>query len=447
MRPPSPGPATAAAASTTTAVATTATRLHAWPAWPARWAGLRQPALLLALVLAAHAALLLQGGARRPAASPGPAGGGSADRVQVVRVVQVLPSVATANATATVAPAPALPARAAHAARAAPKPRDAATAPPRPEAPAHRAPPLAPGPGPGPTPAPTPTPTSTSTSTSASTDADAPAVLAAEPADAGAGAAPPPLYPARPPPPVVLDYQLHYLGRTGQARLQWQPAPGRYQLHLTGHGADGRPLLVQHSAGRLGPHGLAPERFVDRRGQRGGRAANFQAEAGVVSFSGSAPALPLWSGQQDRLGWLVQLVAIQAEAEAKVQAQAQAQVAAQQPTSPGSPGPSRHAAPGEHPPPVHLQVVDARGQAADWVLRADPGGLATLDLPWGPVAARRWWHEPAQPDGLRVEVWLAPALGHWPVRLRYALLRTGQAIELLLAEPPAPGRAAPAPDR
>ena len=48
------------------------------------------------------------------------------------------------------------------------------------------------------------------------------------------------------------------------------------------------------------------------------------------------------------------------------------------------------------------------------------GPVETLDLPSGPLQARRLARTPRKPHDSTVEVWLAPSLGHLPVRLRVA---------------------------
>ena len=64
-------------------------------------------------------------------------------------------------------------------------------------------------------------------------------------------------------------------------------------------------------------------------------------------------------------------------------------------------------------------------------------GLDHLGQVAGPIgtglaAVQHWRHEPAQAEGQRVELWLDPAQGHWPVRLRLTSLRTGERFELQL---------------
>jgi len=55
-----------------------------------------------------------------------------------------------------------------------------------------------------------------------------------------------------------------------------------------------------------------------------------------------------------------------------------------------------------------------------------------------------WRREPSRPEGLRVEVWLDPARGHWPVQLRFTAQRSGDVFALRLLDGPlAPPPAAP----
>ena len=217
---------------------------------------------------------------------------------------------------------------------------------------------------------------------------------------------PPPLYPVRLPDPVQLRYALSINGQSGEAVLIWRHDGQRYSLQLDGLPATpGRPLLAQASQGAVAAEGLAPERFVDRR--RGGRqqAANFQHDTGHIVFSGPAVRYPAWPGAQDRLSWLAQLAAILAAGHAQ--------------------------------PEVQLFVVDARGLGGLWRLqRLDDQWLPT---PGGEAWLQQWQREPPRPEGLRVQAWLDPARGHWPVQLRFSVPRSGHVLELrLLAEPTSP---------
>ena len=230
---------------------------------------------------------------------------------------------------------------------------------------------------------------------------------------------PPPVYATLLPAPALLHYVVLHHGQPGQARLVWRPDGPRYaltfdaRLDRAGSGSGGATpaLIEQASQGGFDAAGLAPERFTDRRRGRGWRAANFQREVGRIRFSGPSVEYPAWPGTQDRLSWLVQLVAIRAAATLPL-----AQIT--------------------------LWVVDAGGGAARW--RFVDQGDEPVETPLGWVAARHWQHQPdqadqpARPDGQRVDVWLAPGLGHWPAQLRVTSLRTGDETLWRLAASPAP---------
>jgi hypothetical protein len=224
-----------------------------------------------------------------------------------------------------------------------------------------------------------------------------------EPETAAAGGSAPPLYATRLPGPTQLRFQLRRGPQRGQALMQWQPGEDdRYTMSFDA-AAGGRPLFEQRSTGRSGPHGLSPERFQDKRRGRSAQHASFDADAQRIAFSGRAPDLPLWAGAQDRLGWVVQLAGIVA--------------AAAQP-----------------PEDVRLYVVGARGGAGPWTFTAR--GLQEVATPLGPVQALHYERAPAVLRDQRVETWLDPARGYWPVKLRFTPVLGGPPLELLLEEEP-----------
>ncbi|WP_144289933.1 DUF3108 domain-containing protein, partial [Ideonella sp. A 288] len=217
-------------------------------------------------------------------------------------------------------------------------------------------------------------------------------------------AEPPPLYATRPPAPARLRYAARLGDRNGEATLDWQHDGSGYRLALAVQGADG-PLLAQTSHGGFDAAGLAPERFVDQRRGRGGRAANFERETGRIRFSGPRHDHPAWPGAQDRLAWVAQLAAIASAA-------------------------------GGLPATVSIFVVDARGAGDLWTFIAQ--GAERVDTPAGPVTATRVLREPRHLHDWRVEAWLDPQRGHWPVRLRMTVPRGNALLDLALTDGPSP---------
>jgi hypothetical protein len=225
------------------------------------------------------------------------------------------------------------------------------------------------------------------------TDATAPptdAVLLAQasPPAPPAAAAAASLPPSDPPPSVTLPYEVQGKARgfayQAKGALQWQRDAGGYEARME----LSMPLLgsrVQTSRGGLGPEGLRPERFADRR--RSERAAHLDHAARQIRFSNNAPTATLEPGVQDRLSLFMQLAGL------------------------------LRARPHKEGDAVEFQVVGT-GDAEAW--RFDIGPLETLALPAGNIEARRITRAPRKPHDSTVDVWLAPSLGHVPVRLRVA---------------------------
>jgi Protein of unknown function (DUF3108) len=212
--------------------------------------------------------------------------------------------------------------------------------------------------------------------------------------------------PTRVPPSAHLRFSLQRGAATGEADLSWQVDGEHYALGLRASLPQGREI-EQHSQGGFDAAGLAPLRLADRRRGRDIRAANFQREHGKITFSGPGWELPLQAGTQDRLSWLVQLVAIASAAPDGLQ-------------------------PGRQLP---MQVVGARGAISDW--RFEVRGLQRLQGPQGEADALWLVREPAHPYDIRVEVWLDPARGHWPLRLRQTQVPGGEPLEWILRDDPA----------
>jgi hypothetical protein len=129
-------------------------------------------------------------------------------------------------------------------------------------------------------------------------------------ASASASALEIPVYPTALPPVGQWHYRLLHDGRAGAALLQWRRDGEHYSASLDASDADGAPQLAMNSRGRIDGAGLAPERFVDRRGRRSAQAANFQRDDGAITYSGPASRAPLPAGAQDRLSLWLQLAAI-----------------------------------------------------------------------------------------------------------------------------------------
>lgn len=332
-----------------------------------------------------------------------PAGMGGDDStpqraISVRQLVLPTPAVPAAPAAAPAPPAVAKP----------PRPKPAAAATPEPRAEPAALPP-APEPAPLATPDAAPPPPDI---TAAAAEPVVPAASAPDAAPAPAQAAAPvpsvppgdapPTYATRVPPAVTLRYELRRGLLSGQGDLTWRPSAQGYELQIEGV-AFGLSLLGWGSSGSFDAAGLAPQRFVDRRRGRDVRAANFQRDKGVISWSGVTVDTPLAAGAQDRLSWMLQLAAI-LEAD-----------------------PARFVA-GER---VVMQVAGARGDADVWtfVVGAREGVDVAGSRIEGALQLRR---EPRKPYDTGVDVWMDPTRHHLPVRLKLSTAGGGDSLEFLL---------------
>lgn len=349
---------------------------------------LRTLAVLGIAVLALHLGLLagevsLKGGeaSLAPVATPASASArGAPPAVVVTRVRQVAATPPAAPSSQPVArPAPA---------KKTPAPR-----PPTPQA-------AVPEPQPGPEPVPgvvaaqaaaTDSPAEATPPAAPTADtlmAEAPAATPASATPATPAAAETALPASELPPSVTLAYDV-----VGQARSYTYHASGTLEWRLEAQVYDARMELsmlflgsrVQTSRGRVGPEGLRPERFADKRSSE--RATHFDREAARIRFSNNAPPEPLLPGAQDRLSLFMQLAGL---LRARTYQEGDA---------------------------ITFQVAGV-SDAEPW--RFEVGALETLDLPAGALQARRLTRSPRKPHDSTVEVWLAPTLGHLPVRLRVA---------------------------
>jgi hypothetical protein len=235
--------------------------------------------------------------------------------------------------------------------------------------------------------------------------AEAPVLLAVAPkprVEPAPAAAPPaasqpagdeviPRYRTQMPATATLRYQVSRGMLHGSGELQWRPQGDQYELKLESK-LGGMTLLTQISRGGFDADGIAPVRFTDWRVRRSTVAANFQRDAGKVSFSGSTQELPLEPGVQDRVSWMVQLAAI---------------VAAQ--PNLRTPGAK-----------VVMHVVGANADASIWAFKCV--GNETVETELGAIDAVKYVREPRGPNDTTAQAWLDSKHHFLPAR---ATLRSG----------------------
>lgn len=229
----------------------------------------------------------------------------------------------------------------------------------------------------------------------------APAPVAAEATPPAAPPSPstpsPPPSPAAVPPrvyrwPASAKWVFDFVGESKGIRFSadgdmvWKHDGQQYQLRQ-----EVRHLLLgarsQSSSGRLNELGLQPERFGDKFKQE--VAAHFERSKGIVSFSANTPSQTLQDGAQDRLSLFVQLASL-------MQGNPDMRQLGQQ---------------------IQLQVVSARS-AEVWAFAV--AKQETLALPIGSLPALKVSRLPLQQYDQTIDMWLSPAHGYMPVRVRIA---------------------------
>lgn len=282
-----------------------------------------------------------------------------------------------------------------------PPPVEAAAAPPPPE-------PLLVGPEPAPPaevvpPTPEPAPETPAADTAATGAAQA-----------GASETDATLHDVQLPPSADLRYDVSADAKgmpySARGQLTWEQDGRRYkarmEISVLFLGS-----LVQTSEGTISAKGLVPERFTDRK--RSERAAHFDHATQRIRYSNNAPDAPLLPGVQDRLTVNLQLAALfNAQPSAFHEGQT-----------------------------LRLPVsgVDA---AEIWLFQIGP--QTRLSVPAGDFDVRKLTRNPRRPYDRMVEIWLAPALHHLPVRTRVTE-PNGDFFDLQLRTMPELGAAAPPP--
>jgi hypothetical protein len=227
----------------------------------------------------------------------------------------------------------------------------------------------------------------------------------AAPAAAAATASaetPPPTYRTRMPPGTTLNYVMRKGSYSGTGELVWRPTGSSYEAKLQGRVA-GMTIMTWVSKGSLDNTGIVPVRYTDERLARAVQVADFQRDAGKITYSGPKRGedQKLVPGAQDRLTWMIQVAAI-AQADPRL-------------LNPGG--------------RIAMFVTGARGDAEVWNFTVQ----GKEDVVVGGTALKtiKLMREPRKPNDTQVEVWLEPTRNYLPVKAR--LSKEGDALDLQLA--------------
>jgi hypothetical protein len=176
---------------------------------------------------------------------------------------------------------------------------------------------------------------------------------------------------------------------SGDALLSWRVTPSSYRVQLEA----GIRVMFAHvnlltvvSEGKVGDEGLIPTLMTEKRRGRAMTATHFNRQDGTLTFSASAAKYPLVPGAQDKASVPLQLAAI-------------------------ARGDSKQLS-------GNIDILVGEDRDAS-VFTFTVAGQEQIDTRLGRIAT---WHlvRPPKPGSYnsRLELWLAPAYGWYPVQIR-----------------------------
>lgn len=187
------------------------------------------------------------------------------------------------------------------------------------------------------------------------------------------------------PAPMTIKYAVesNKFPFSANTELLWRPHGETYEIQQESSSLG---IAVQRSSrGHITSVGLAPLRFSYKILSE--LTAQVDREKNKVTFSANTPEVPLQPGAQDQLSIQVQLAAMLA-------------------------GDTAHFAPGTS---MSYQIIGPKGTDA-WLITVM--GEEKLTLPGGELPTLKLLRKPRKDFDQKLELWMAPALGYLPARIR-----------------------------
>lgn len=195
------------------------------------------------------------------------------------------------------------------------------------------------------------------------------------------------------PPSADLSYSLKIkqsgLSLNGQASVQWRAGEGKYSIVTESRAAIFGKVVENRSEGAIDDFGLAPASFHEKRIRKDPYTTTFKRAEKTIAFTESDVTYPILGGEQDRSSAQWQLAAI------------------------------ARAAPDKFKPGSEWQYfVAGRRDAEPWSFKVVK--TEAVQIGGGEVQAVHLVKAPpADKEGQQVDLWLAPSLDWYPVRVRF----------------------------
>ncbi|WP_229218764.1 DUF3108 domain-containing protein [Rugamonas brunnea] len=196
------------------------------------------------------------------------------------------------------------------------------------------------------------------------------------------------------PPSAQLRYTISARQRSlpisGDAVVAWQTGEGKYSISTESHAVIFGKILENRSEGLVDGYGLAPVTFYQKRFRKDPSTTTFKRDSKTIVFTEGDDSYPLKGGEQDRTSAPWQLLA-----------QARANPERFKPGTEWA-----YFVAGSHDAePWVFKVVDHE------TVHTGQGDVNALHLVKAP---------PPDAQGQQVDLWLAPSLEWYPVRIRFA---------------------------
>jgi hypothetical protein len=195
------------------------------------------------------------------------------------------------------------------------------------------------------------------------------------------------------PPSAELNYAIKAkesgLTLSGEGKIHWQTDDKTYSTAIETRAAILGKIHQARSEGVVNSHGLAPLRFTEKRFRKPENTVTFDRKADTIRFSLSDQTYPIKGGEQDRTSAIFQLISIARGNSAKFRE--------------GS---------------KWTYFVAGRNDGEPWTFKV--GKRRTIRTPMGNIEALHVIKKPP-PDApdRKIDIWLAPSLEWYPVRIRF----------------------------
>ncbi len=192
------------------------------------------------------------------------------------------------------------------------------------------------------------------------------------------------------PPSADLVYAIkakqHGITINGTATVQWRAGDGKYSVAAESRAPIFGKILETRSEGAIDDYGLAPVSFMEKRFRKEPTTASFKRDTKTISFSVGDETYPIKGGEQDRVSIQWQLAANARATPEKFK--------------PGS---------------EWAYFVAARRNAEQWVFKVVK--TETITAGGSDISALHLVRQTADDKDSQVDLWLAPTMDWYPVRV------------------------------